>query len=91
MKLLYTLLISLVLTFGSMVTMAAPVDINQADARSLEKNLSGIGAKKAKAIVVYRKKNGNFKTMDDLLKVKGIGKKTLEANRKNIMLSTPRK
>ncbi|HEC28871.1 MAG TPA: helix-hairpin-helix domain-containing protein [Gammaproteobacteria bacterium] len=91
MKLIHTLLLTLILTLSSMITLAGPVDVNLADAQTLEKNLKGIGKKKAKAIVVYRKKNGLFKSMDDLLKVKGIGRKTLEANRKNILLDTQKK
>ena len=53
------------------------VNINSADAAALTK-IKGIGPKKAKAIVDYRKANGKFKKADDLQKVKGIGAKTLE-------------
>lgn len=41
----------------------------------------GVGELKAKAIVEYREANGAFSSVDDLLQVKGIGAKTLEANR----------
>jgi competence protein ComEA len=47
----------------------------------LSKALSGVGPGKAKAIVEYREKNGPFKSADELKKVKGIGKATLEKNR----------
>ena len=43
-------------------------------------------ANRAKAIVDYREKNGAFKSVEDLRKVKGIGSKTLEQNRSNIRL-----
>lgn len=61
-----------------------PVNINTADAKTLAKELDGIGPAKAQAIVEYRQKNGAFKTADDLLKVEGIGAKVLEQNRANI-------
>jgi competence protein ComEA len=63
---------------------AGPVDINKADAATIAKELSGIGLSRAQAIVTYREKNGNFKAIEDLRKVKGIGAKTLERNRANI-------
>ena len=61
------------------------VNINTADAQALTK-LKGIGPKKAEAIVAFRKANGAFKTIDQLADVKGIGAKTVEANRKNIRI-----
>ena len=66
------------------VAWAGPVNINSADAKTLAKELDGIGPAKAQAIVDYRQKNGSFKTADDLLKVEGIGAKVLEQNRDNI-------
>lgn len=55
------------------------ININTASADELM-NLKGIGEKKAKAIVEFRKANGLFKQPEDLTKVPGIGPKTLEAN-----------
>ena len=72
----------LVASFG---VLAAPVDINTADAKTLATELVGIGAAKAEAIVAYRETNGPFKRLDELLKVKGVGKKTLEQNRANLL------
>ncbi len=66
------------------VAWAGPVNINTADAKTLARELDGIGAAKAQAIVDYRQKNGSFKKADDLLKVEGIGGKVLEQNRDNI-------
>ncbi len=61
------------------------ININSADAQTLAK-LKGVGAKKAEAIIAWRKANGGFKTVDQFADVKGIGYKTLELNRKNIRL-----
>ena len=63
------------------------VNINTADADALAQELKGIGAKKAQAIVDYRKTNGDFKTIESLTEVKGIGLKTVEKNRDKIELS----
>lgn len=53
------------------------VNINSADKDQLVA-LPGIGPKTAEAIVAYRKENGNFKSVEELTKVKGVGDKTLE-------------
>ena len=58
-------------------TALAAVNINNADQAALEA-LPGIGSAKAAAIVEHRTQNGNFKTKEELLQVKGIGPKLLE-------------
>jgi len=63
---------------------AGPVDINTADAKTLARELQGVGMAKAEAIVSYREKNGPFKSADDLVKVKGLGKKLVEQNKANL-------
>lgn len=72
---------ALVLLAASMGILAAPVDINTADAQTLATELKGIGTAKAEAIVAYREANGPFKRLEELVKVKGVGEKTLEINR----------
>lgn len=57
------------------------VNLNAADAETLRRDLFGIGAAKAKAIIAYRESNGSFMAVDELLEVKGIGKSLLEKNR----------
>lgn len=79
--------VALFVTFAAGIATAEPVDINCADAAALTAGLKGIGDAKAQAIVAYRTENGPFKSADDLEKVKGIGAKTIEANRANITLS----
>ncbi|RON36326.1 competence protein ComEA [Pseudomonas frederiksbergensis] len=60
------------------------VDLNSADAATLQRELAGIGEAKAKAIVAYRESNGPFSSADELLEVKGIGKAILDRNREKI-------
>ena len=72
----------------SVLAAAAPVDINSADAQVLAAGLRGVGVDRAQAIVQYRKTNGPFRSIDELVKVKGIGKKIVEANRVNLIVSS---
>lgn len=53
------------------------ININTAPAGELVK-LNGIGETKAAAIIKYRSENGGFKSVDEIVKVSGIGEKTLE-------------
>lgn len=66
------------------IAIAGPVDINSADAKTLARELQGIGMAKAEAIVSYREKNGPFKSADELAKVKGVGKKLVDQNKANL-------
>ena len=72
-----------------MLALAGPVDVNSADAATIAAELKGVGLSKAEAIVQYRKQHGPFKTADDLALVKGIGARTVEINRKDILLRPP--
>ena len=58
-------------------TVQLRLNINIASAEEL-KQLPRIGPSTAKKIIAYRTKNGPFKTINELRKVKGIGLKTLE-------------
>ena len=53
----------------------AVVNINTATQAQLE-SLPGVGAKAAERILEYRQKNGQFKKVEDLMNVKGIGEKS---------------
>lgn len=66
---------------------SAKVNLNAADAETLRRDLFGIGAAKAKAIVAYRESNGPFTAVDELLEVKGIGKALLEKNRDRLVIN----
>lgn len=76
----------LILFFLSFNVFAKPVNINKADAKTIAASLSNVGEKKASDIVAYREKHGSFKSLSDLEHVKGIGKKTIEKNKKDILL-----
>jgi competence protein ComEA len=63
----------------STAKMTAKVNLNKADAAQLQ-TLNGIGEAKAKAIIEYRNKNGNFTDIKQLTQVSGIGEKLLTQN-----------
>lgn len=76
-------------TLAPVLVFAGPVNVNTADAETIARELQGVGPSKARAIVQYRKNNGPFETVEDLLKVQGIGPKVLEDNKKDILLEDP--
>ena len=80
MHLLKSLFLALVLSLVSFGAFAAQIDINTASAEQLTA-LNGIGEAKAAAIVEHRKAHGPFKSIDQLVEVKGIGLKLVEKNR----------
>lgn len=69
------------------VAQVAVVNLNTADAATLQRELLGIGATKAQAIVAYREAHGNFASVDELLEVKGVGEATLEKNRDKLTVN----
>lgn len=86
MKTLKILGITLLLAFSGMLH-AEKININSAGAEQIATGLSGVGAVRAEAIIIYRKENGKFKSIEELANVPGIGEKTVEKNRDNIVLS----
>lgn len=65
---------------------AKDVNINHASAEEISKSLKGIGIKKAELIVEYRRKHGPYKSVEELIKIKGIGTKIVSQNREDIRL-----
>lgn len=61
------------------------IRLNSATSEQLQQ-LSGIGEKKAEAILQYRQQHGKFKTVDELQQVKGIGPKLLQKNKDRLTL-----
>jgi len=57
------------------------IDVNTASKEDFMK-IKGIGAKKAEKIISYRKEHGKFKSVDELVNVKGISKRLVEVIKK---------
>lgn len=63
-----------------------PININSASSEELQQ-VPGIGPVTAEKILQMRKSYGAFKSVDDLLSIRGIGKKRLEKMRKYLTVS----
>ena len=61
------------------------INLNIAGAKEIAEVLTGIGMKKAQAIVEYRQTHGKFTKVEELAKVKGIGVATLAKNENRII------
>ena len=77
-------LLGMALALASKVVFAGAVNINTADAKTLARELVGVGPAKAEAIVKYRAEKGLFKDPEELKKVEGIGAATYEHNKASI-------
>lgn len=84
--LVQSLLLSLAIAGSAMA--AEKVNINTADAATIDRVLLNVGPSKAEAIVAHRKANGAFRSLEQLALVKGIGLKTVEKNRDRISLGS---
>ena len=87
------LAVSCVVLMGLLASPAAsaadPVDINTATAQELAAAMSGVGLRKANAIVADREENGPFASVEDLTRVRGIGPATVETNRARLATAGP--
>lgn len=84
MKLRAQLPLSLVLALASTLALAEPLDINSANADQIAQAMVGVGKVKANAIIQDRDKNGKFKSVDDLTRVKGIKSSLIDKNRDKV-------
>src|SRR5712664_454939 len=73
-------------TFAKKKPPAKPVNLNTATSEELQQ-VPGIGPATAEKILQMRKSYGAFKSVDDLLSIKGLGKKRLEKMRKYLTVS----
>lgn len=67
---------------------ADPVVLNTATTEDLER-LPGVGPKRARAILEQRARQGRFRQVEDLMKVRGIGRATLRRLRPLVRLDPP--
>ena len=88
MRIIQSMLVSLAMLV-SMSSFAGPIDINSADASALASAITGVGESRAAAIVEYRDTHGPFASVDELINVKGVGMKTVDKSRNNLMVSAP--
>ncbi|WP_319409933.1 helix-hairpin-helix domain-containing protein [uncultured Desulfosarcina sp.] len=77
--------IAVILTGTCCVSAMDKVNINTASVEQLMQ-LDRVGANYAQRIVEYRENNGPFKAPEEIMNVKGIGKKTWEANKDRIVI-----
>jgi len=77
----------LAFAFSSGAMAAERINLNTADAVTLDRAMDGVGPAKAAAIVEHRRVNGPFRSVDQLVNVKGIGMATLERNRDRVMVA----
>jgi competence protein ComEA len=71
---------------GPQILMAGPVNINEADAETLARELDGIGPALAEAIIRDREENGEYESPEQITRVRGIGPRVLEDNREYILV-----
>jgi len=69
---------------ASSVVIGQTVNVNKADAAELAEKLVGVGQSRAVAIIDYRETNGPFKSLEDLMSVKGLGQSFIEKNKDRI-------
>ena len=67
---------------------AKPIDLNLANLKELQE-LPGVGPVTAQRIIDLREKSGRFKRVEDLLAVRGISQKKLDAMRPYVTISAP--
>ncbi len=67
---------------------AKPIDLNVANVKELQE-LPGVGAVTAQRIIDMRQKTGRFKRVEDLLAIRGISQKKLDAMRPYVTLGPP--
>ncbi|MDR0218851.1 MAG: ComEA family DNA-binding protein [Enterobacteriaceae bacterium] len=72
---------------GKTISEKGGININTANAEQLAKELNGVGAKKAQAIIEYREKYGPFTAIEQLQEVQGIGPAFIEKNRNKLAIN----
>lgn len=92
-QILSLMMLAIFFSFGLLVstswadTASSKLDINTASLEQLEA-IQGVGHDTATNILAYKEEHGEFKTLDDLEQVKGVGKVRLEALREAFMVAS---
>ena len=82
-----SIILAVIFSVFSVSAFAETVNLNKANAATLQHYLKGIGNKKAQDIIEYRKQHSGFKSLEEIMEVKGVGTKTFEKIKKNLSLS----
>ena len=82
------LFISIAGAFAEKHPPAKPIDLNVANAKELQE-LPGVGAVTAQRIIDMRQKSGRFKRVEDLLAIRGISQKKLDALKPYVTVGLP--
>jgi competence ComEA-like helix-hairpin-helix protein len=82
------LVLSLAIAQAQKQPPAKPIDLNLANVKELQE-LPGVGPVTAQRIIDLRDKSGRFKRVEDLLAVRGISQKKLDAIRPYVTVSAP--
>ena len=83
--LLMAVLVALSMAGQALAEETVKININTASAEELQK-LKQVGPNYAVRIIEYREKNGPFEKPEDIMNVKGIGPKTFELNKEQIVV-----
>ncbi len=83
------LLLAAALALPGLASAVERININTADAAALDRIMDGVGPAKAAAIIEHRRVNGPFRSIDQLVNVKGIGLATVERNRNRVTVGAP--
>ncbi len=88
MHILRKLIVLIFLGMPATILAAGEVDINTADKETLM-TLSGVGESFAEKIINYRDRNGDFKTVQELTNIRGIGPALVEKNKAVLTAGKP--
>ena len=84
---LSTFFLAATLSLSSFSAFSETININKANVAALQHYLSGVGQSRAESIVKYRKDHNKFKTLEEIMKVKGIGKAIFKKNMNKMSLT----
>lgn len=84
---LSTLFLTATLSLASFSAFAETVNINKANAATLQHYLVGVGESRAKGIIKYRQDHKKFNAIEEIMKVKGIGEAIFKKNKSILSLS----